>query len=107
MFDGMAIETLDFTKESNLQKTGGMTGLDTLFDKLVMKKVNYPMVMKVKPRIECPPIRMKGIILESPNKKVQIKGLSEFISLTDGLFNRPKLKIPHTLHHTQEQSFTA
>lgn len=82
-----------------------MGGLDTLFDKLVVKDINYPMLMKVKPRIECPPIRMKGIILESPNKKVQIKGLSEFISLTDGLFSRPKLKIPHNTN--QEQSFSA
>lgn len=47
-----------------------MTGLDKLFEKLVVKDMNYTMVMKQKPRIECPPIRMKGIILESPKRKV-------------------------------------
>ena len=94
MFDGMALEVLDFAKESCLQE--GMANFDTLFDKLVIKDINYPMVMKLKPRMECPPIRMKGIILESPKRKVQIKGLGEFISLNEGLFNRPKIGIPQT-----------
>ena len=92
MFDSMALEVLDMAKEPSLQD--GMTGLDKLFEKLVVKDMNYTMVMKQKPRIECPPIRMKGIILESPKRKVQIKGISEFISLSDGLFNRPKIAIP-------------
>ena len=104
MFDGMALEVLDFTKEPSLQD--GMGNLDKLFEKLVVKDLNYTMVMKQKPRIECPLIRMKGIILESPKRKVQIKGLSEFISLTDGLFNRPKIAIPHTHNHNQQTSET-
>ena len=65
MFDSLAVETLDFTKETTLQ-SNGVDGLDALFDKLVMRDTNYAMVMKIKPRIECPPIRMKGIILEIP-----------------------------------------
>lgn len=69
MFDSLAVETLDFTKETTLQ-SNGVDGLDALFDKLVMRDTNYAMVMKIKPRIECPPIRMKGIILESPKRKV-------------------------------------
>lgn len=65
-----------------------------------MKEISYSIVMKKKPKIECPPIRMKGIILESPKRKVQIKGLSEFISLNDGLFNRPKIAIPQNQNTT-------
>ena len=68
MFDGMALEVLDFDKESSL--LDGTSGIDKLFDKLVIKDINYPMVMKKKPRIDCPQIRMKGIILESPKRKV-------------------------------------
>ena len=68
MFDGMALEVLDFAKEPSLH--GGFSGLDKLYEKLVIKDINYPMVMKKKPRIECPPIRLKGIILESPKRKV-------------------------------------
>ena len=77
MFDGLASEVLDFSKEPLLKN--GMEPLDHLFDKLVVKDMNYPMVMKNKPQQDCPPIRMRGIILESPKRKVQIKGLTEFI----------------------------
>ena len=91
MFDGIAIEVLDFIKEPCLQE--GMGDLDKLFHKLIVKDINYPIVMKMKPRMQCPPIRMKGIILESPRRKVQIKSLGEFISLSEGLYNRPKLEI--------------
>ena len=68
LFAGLALEVLDMTKEPSLQD--GAAGLDKLFDNLVIKGLNYSMVMKKKPRIECPPIRMKGIILESPKRKV-------------------------------------
>lgn len=98
MFDSLPNEILDFDKERSLLRRDktrdGPNSLDVLFDKLVIKDANYPLVMKIKPKLECPPIRMRGIILESPKRKVQIKCLSEFISLTDGLFNRPKLQLP-------------
>ncbi len=94
MFDGRASEVLDFKTEEMLE--GEENPLDELFEKLVIKDISYPMIMKVRPRLECPPILLKGIILESFNRKVQVKGLGEFISLTDGLFNRPKLHIPHS-----------
>lgn len=68
MFDGMALEVLDYNKEASLQD--GTTGLDKLFEELVIKGINYSIMMRKKPRIECPPIRMKGIILESPKRKV-------------------------------------
>lgn len=56
--------------------------------------------MKLKPRIECPPIRMKGIILESPKRKVQIKGLGEFLSLADGQITKPRVNMPHNSKHS-------
>ena len=46
--------------------------------------MNYPLLMKIKPRLHCPKIQISGIILESPQRKVQLKSLAEFGSLTDG-----------------------
>ena len=65
-----------------------------MYEKLVVKDLNYSLVIKNKPRVECPPIRMRGVILESPKRKVQVKGISEFISLTDGVMNTSRGKVP-------------
>lgn len=68
IFDGLASEVLDFTKEPTLKH--GMDPLNMLFEKLVMKDFNSSVSYKKKPFVDCPPIRMRGIILESPKRKV-------------------------------------
>lgn len=92
MFDGVAQEVLDFKKEPATKN--GMEPLNLLYDKLVVKDISYSLVIKNKPRVECPPIRMRGVILESPKRKVQVKGISEFISLPDGTTNPSRGKVP-------------
>ena len=49
MFDGMATEVLDFSKEPCLQNGPG--DLDKLYRNLIIKDINYPIVMKMKPRM--------------------------------------------------------
>ena len=59
--------------------------MNLLYDKLVLKDLaSHALVKRSKLFVDCPPIRLRGIILESPKLKVQIKSLSEFISINDG-----------------------
>ena len=81
MFDGNADEVLEFRKED---RPPGNSDLDELFEKLVAQDISFPLLMKTKPKLECPRIKLPGIILESPKRKVQLRGLAEFGSLTDG-----------------------
>lgn len=64
--------------------------------------MNYPIVMKTRPRLECPILSLEGIILECPKRKVQIKSLSEFIRLVEP--EKVNLKTPHVSFNVQQAS---
>lgn len=51
MFDGNANEVLDFTKDD-------VRVVNKLFEKLVEKDISFPLVMKIKPTLECPKIKL-------------------------------------------------
>ena len=87
MFDGATDEVLEFKKEENRTPSD----IDRIFEKLVAKDMSFPILMKIKPKLECPKIRLSGIILESPKRKVQLRGLAEFGSLADGHLQRVDL----------------
>ena len=80
MFDGTPEEVLEIKREENRNSSD----IDKIFEKLVTKDISFPLLMKIKPKLECPKIRLPGIILESPKRKVQLRGLAEFGSLADG-----------------------
>ena len=79
MFDSPEEEVLVFAQEEKFQ-----SDIDKIFNKLVMQDTNFPLLMKIKPKLNCPKILLSGIFLESPTRKVQLKSLAEFGSLTDG-----------------------
>ena len=82
MFDGTADEVLEFKKGE--EDRAANPDIDRIFEKLVTKDTRFPLLMKIKPKLECPKIKLSGIILESPKRKVQLRGLAEFGSLEDG-----------------------
>ena len=67
MFDSSEEEVLQFSQDEKSRND-----IDKLFSKLVIQDMNYPLLMKIKPRLFCPKILMGGIILESPQRKVQL-----------------------------------
>ena len=79
MFDSAEDEILQFSKD---EKTS--SDIDKIYNKLVLQDTNFPLLMKIRPKLICPKIQLSGIILESPQRKVQLKSLAEFGSLTDG-----------------------
>lgn len=91
---------LDFFKE--VSETP-LDSLDYLFDKLVIRDENIATVLKKK-NIVCPLIRMRDIVLKSPNSRVKIKGLLEFES-TEGSADSPiRLLHEHSMSRLRVES---
>ena len=65
MFDSPEEEVLVFAQEEKFQ-----SDIDKIFNKLVMQDTNFPLLMKIKPKLNCPKILLSGIFLESPTRKV-------------------------------------